>query len=137
MAEFSLGRRRFLVTIATAAGGAAVLGIGSVAPHGGDTLEWLARARLSRRLGTMPGITALGSRYLAERAEEVDAGALASRIFSDPDELHPDLGDEGLERLLRSKIRNDFAEERVVRVHRWVLSQTELRLCALVALLAE
>lgn len=72
----------------------------------------------------------IGREYLRNVREEADRDILLNLLG------HPAVwvDEGGLRSHLRSQIRRDFAEERVVRLHGWILSVTESRLCALTAL---
>ena len=82
---------------------------------------------------------AVGREYLELSPDEADAATVLERlagahlrewealVASDP---------ERLLQALRLQHRGDFAHERVVAIRGWVLSETEVRLCALAALAA-
>ena len=81
---------------------------------------------------------ALGRFYLGLRPEEASREVLLSRLgLSEPDvsELTRDAVRTEVHARLARRHRDDFRRSRVVTVDGWVLSETELRLCALVWLL--
>jgi hypothetical protein len=83
---------------------------------------------------------AVGRQYLESSPDGPDADTVLDRLVgprlrewealaaSDPDRLVQEL---------RLQHRSDFAHERVVAIRGWVLSETEVRLCALAALAAD
>lgn len=73
----------------------------------------------------------VGRRYLASAPEEADAARLAAALSAG---LAPDLDGAALRRALAAGRRRDFAQREIVVLDGWVLSRSELRLCALVAL---
>lgn len=109
------GRRDFVL-------GALGLALGAVAAR------LPGRASAGRALSRLPrdrrAARALGRAYLAEHPEE--AGRLRALLARNATPLGA--GE------LRARIRRDFEEVRLVRVRGWLLSRTEARLCALVAL---
>jgi hypothetical protein len=82
---------------------------------------------------------AVGLEYLELSPDEADADAVLERLAgprrrewealasSDPDRLAQEL---------RLQHHSDFTHERVVEIRGWILSETEVRLCALAALAA-
>ena len=69
----------------------------------------------------------IGKAYLdmfaEERSTEVLAKELRKTLCSDRETIDT--------KALLSKIRNDFTEGNIVRIHGWLLSRTEARLCVL------
>ena len=79
---------------------------------------------------------AIGSAYLALRPEEADPYNLVeliTRADQDPLVVHHTSATE-LRAWLRRRQARDFATGRIVNLDGWLLSATEVRLCALVAL---
>ena len=77
----------------------------------------------------------IGRKYLQYRSSEADARQL-TRLLVPEEQLITLRGETGLAKLrniIRSRIREDFLEDRVVTLEGWVLSLTEVRLCSLVA----
>ena len=77
----------------------------------------------------------IGREYLQCRSCEADARQL-TRLIVPEEQLTGLKGETGLANLrniLRSRIREDFIEDRVVTLEGWILSHTEVRLCSLVA----
>jgi hypothetical protein len=64
--------------------------------------------------------------------EQLTALILRETGLGDVDRLEVSLDEIG--RILKKRVRQDFADETVVTVNGWLLSQTEARLCALVKL---
>jgi len=61
---------------------------------------------------------------------------LLAIVGIDPESLSKDTL-SSLHSLLREQIHQDFVDENVVIVNRWMLSDTELKLCSLAASYAE
>lgn len=80
---------------------------------------------------TIDAIATIGRRYLAVTAGENDARTLRPLVGMS-DEQRVDV--DALERRFDTAVRQDFAAGRTVLVDGWVLSLTEARLAAIVAL---
>ena len=126
----SLTRRRFLVrtAIAAAALGSGVQGVRSLRdafghrPLDEQVLHIFRHRESARRLGRA---------YLAARPEEASVRFLLEGL------AHlPRAGSNDLRHAIVAANAADFAAGRVVRVDGWILSQTEARACAIVALRA-
>ena len=76
--------------------------------------------------------TMIGQQYLRRVPDEADQVRLRELILSgfgrDP------LFEGNVRILIREAVKQDFAEDRMVRLGQWMLSQTEARLCALTVL---
>jgi hypothetical protein len=125
-----MDRRTFLLLAGVGAVGGAVLG----APR----VPWLksvwrdAEGSLHGRLAVLFGHQAsaqvIGTRYLQQHPRENNVQHLLEGIAARP------ASDRELVSALQQQIRQDFVEERVVKLEGWILSVTEARLCALTAL---
>lgn len=104
-------------------------------PHSPDPAISLA-AHLRMLFTHTASAAAIGNRYLAATPSEADPHTLAMLIARTPQAtarlLHAD--PSALRRLLAVQQRSDFRAGNTVTIDGWVLSQTEARLCALVAL---
>jgi hypothetical protein len=79
----------------------------------------------------------IGQEYLRLWPEEANTTFLIQRIFScSSDELLGCGTMEPLRAMIGAQILTDFERHRVLAVHGWLFSQTELRLCALAALVS-
>ena len=77
---------------------------------------------------------AIGAAYLAITPEEEDRDLLLERLAGDSLEEWERFArrdPEALRAAVRERHREDFEAGRVVRLHGWVLTRTEARLCAL------
>jgi hypothetical protein len=126
------GRRRLL---------AAIVAMGAFLPvvrqaRGRVVASDPAAARLIGLLKHRHSARALGSVYLATHAQEADAQKLVELVIrSDDDPLIADrTSDAGLRAWLRRRQARDFATGRIVNQGGWLLSATEVRICALAAL---
>jgi hypothetical protein len=80
----------------------------------------------------------VGLEYLrvapTERTTEALVAAIAADLPGGTAALDDPIDPEHLRDLLQERIRQDFADETVVELRRWIVSRTEARLCAIVAL---
>ena len=93
-----------------------------------------AAARLRRLLHDPLGARAIGAEYLRTRPGEATAAALVAAIArSVPGGVNvlASASDPALRALVEARCRSDFAEGKTVMLRRWILSETEARLCAL------
>ena len=74
----------------------------------------------------------VGSAYLRLFPQEAYVALLTRELLGGSADIDPDA--RSFARNLRRSICSDFRGERVVRIDGWVLSRTEARLCALIAL---
>ena len=135
---FSVSRRRFLATSITLA---ALPLLSSVpwltrAPGRGTSATRVIAAELSGLVDARASARAVGEAYLALRLEERSADLLTESILADlaSDVPWHALTTEQLRAFLVLRIQNDFARAMTVEIDGWMLSRTEARLCALVAL---
>jgi hypothetical protein len=126
----SLDRRELLLALLGAAAVPAGLLTASCAT--GPDLRPLAAA-LRGRLRRPEAAVILGRRLAAENPREDEKRALAARLTADL-EWSPELAGAELDRRLAEAIRADFRDGRTLSVGGWVLSATEGRVAALVAL---
>ena len=123
-----LSRRTFLI----ATGGAITLGFGAERATGWarrrPVLQWTAS------VAGAPAVGDLGIEYLTRTPGEDDWDVLLSRLAG---LLHPTSPLRGAERAaegFNDQVRRDFRDGDILRMGGWLLSRTELQLCALVAL---
>jgi hypothetical protein len=93
-------------------------------------------ARLRRLLHDPVGARAIGAEYLRARPGEATAAALVEAIAQSVPggrSVLTKASDRALRALLAERSRADFAEGKTVMLRRWILSETEARLCALAA----
>lgn len=129
--------RRELLRLLTSAACIATLGpwracAARVSAHG-----LVGLAEVLARLFTRPASARIvGFAYLEARPEEADIVVLLQRILGDAAAAAPTGAQfEALPATVAARKRADFVEGRLVNVGGWLLSETEGRLCALVALL--
>lgn len=79
-------------------------------------------------------IRALGESYLKAHPEEADRERLISLLLDEIGEVSDLDSDEQLRERVGAAVHDDFAAERTVRVEGWIVSRTEARLTALVAM---
>lgn len=129
-----LSRRSFLL-MAGASGAAAAVWLGgrywpaAAEPVGSKWPEWLLDAY------NREAVVRLGQAYRAAHASEREGPVLLDRIdqaLAVAAATESDLKDPAV--VLQSRVRHEYARGEVVRVSGWVLSVTEARLYALVAL---
>ena len=123
-----LSRRTFLI----ATGGVITVGFAAERATG-----WARRRPVLHWAATVAGAPALGDlgvEYLTRTPGEDDWNVLLSRLAG---LVHPASLLGGAERAavgFNDQVRRDFREGDILRMGGWLLSRTELRLCALVAL---
>lgn len=123
-----ISRRTFLI------GAGGVLAVGAAAER---TTPWARHRpvlRWAAGLSGTPSTWDLGIEYLTRNPVEADRTVLLSRFAS---LVHPSSLLGGAERApdgFNEQVRRDFLEGDILRMGGWLLSRTELRLCALVAL---
>ncbi len=124
-----LTRRRFLGGLAIAASGAvAATGLASCRPALSDA-ETLLLELVSQV--AVPDPVAVGQAYLRDHRDEHDAAVLLDRVFAG---LPVAGGGRRLLASFRDRLSDDFEHRRTVRADGWILSRTEARFCALLAL---
>jgi hypothetical protein len=126
----AMDRRKFLLLGGVGGVAGALLG----APH----LTWLQSVwqdeeralheRLVALFHHQTSARAIGRTYLQQYRPEMNVRDLLEGIVAGP------ANDRELMFALQQRIRQDFVEERVVKLQGWILSLTEVRLCALTAL---
>jgi len=96
---------------------------------------------LDSRLGTLlrheESARLIGREYLRIAPHEANVQILSDLIelgHGDDPKCTSDADAESLRERLWSRTRQDFEEGHIVRIHGWILSLTETRLCALAAL---
>jgi len=131
-----VNRRQFLA-LTFCLGGPALIGPyrmwSALAERMGRTLSQHLIAVLNDR----ESARVIGLAYLRSVPQEADVQVLVELIalgFVGGSELLRNATGEKLRQLLDLRIRQDFAEERMVTLHGWLLSLTEARLCALATL---
>lgn len=93
--------------------------------------------RLKELIPHTESAVVIGREYLRMASADREPGHLAALISSCCGERVFDSDGEALRRSLVRRTRQDFAEGHIVRIHGWMLSVTEARLCGLVALCLE
>ena len=121
----TISRRGFLVSVV---GGGAALAI--VVFRGGRNKRIVLK--LTEVLDFGPSTELIGRQYLRKTPLEKDQALLTESIFSSFE--WSAFLETDVRILIRDRVKQDFAEERVVRLGHWMLSQTEARLCALTLL---
>ena len=93
---------------------------------------------LVKRLGSTESARIIGLHYLSEHPEEADKSYLLERLglnedtYRSSDKRYSSVIDP---KSISQRIRQDFDSGRMARLNGWFLSQTEVRLCALIWLL--
>jgi hypothetical protein len=127
-------RRNFLAGLAAGIAGTAV-GLRLYWSRGSATGDAVRLAGVFRHPDSA---TELGRLYLAENPRESDAARLTTQIVAGLDPALTPVSaatHEALRAGLDERARDDFISGNIVAVGGWLLSITEVRLCALVSLL--
>jgi hypothetical protein len=85
----------------------------------------------AKRLAVEVRSDQIGRTYLSLHADENDSERLLREVMGAVPVVPWWSSQQSVERALRSGIDRDYSENRVERLHGWVLSKTELRLYAL------
>ena len=131
----SIGRRKFLATVAVIGGGGA---LGAVALERAST--WIKRSsivQLAELLGDSVSVKELGTEYLTRYPDEAHEGALLALLSAELGAFWPFADSQRLAQRFHEQRRSDFEQGRIVRFGGWMLSRTELRLCALTAITSQ
>ena len=118
-----IARRGFIVSLVSGGGAAVAI----VLLRGGRNKRIVLE--LKDVLDYGPSTELIGKQYLRKVPAERDPALLTELIFSTFEWKTFLEGDIRI--LIRNRVKQDFAEDRVVRLGHWILSQTEARLCAL------
>ena len=92
---------------------------------------------LANVFGRKESARVVGREYLRAVRREADVGLLVDLICSGRADRRTEISQAGrdkLRELLRQQQCDDFEHGRIVNLHGWMLSETEVRLCALAAL---
>jgi hypothetical protein len=91
--------------------------------------------QLARMFQHPDSVKVIGREYLRSWPEEANTEFLTQHIFScKPDELLGYGALEPLREMISAQILRDFERHQVLAVRGWLFAQTELRLCALAAI---
>jgi hypothetical protein len=94
-------------------------------------------SRLARLLNDRDSARVIGRAYLQKYAEGADCDVVLDQLVRDIAGFGGSVapaGDKELKAAVEARIRQDFADDRVVKLEGWILSGTEARLCALTTL---
>jgi hypothetical protein len=131
--RFALTRRTLLAVASAFVGTNAISGPKAFA-YSAEEAELPAGQNLLALLRHHHSAGEVGRAYLAIAPDEADPAILLRLLGADDPNLSV-LDTEALRRIIRDRQRNDFAEGRTIMVRGWILSRTEVRLCALSALI--
>jgi hypothetical protein len=94
-------------------------------------------ARIAALFSHQESAQVIGLAYLQRYAQEGDSQVLLNQMLRNMAGGAERLllaGDAELKALFQDRIRQDFADDNVVKLHGWILSTTEAQLCALATL---
>ena len=125
-----LTRRRFTALLVglVGAGGLGVAGV-RLAESGSSRVKRGARGFFR----DLSSVERVGKEYLARHPVENNEQALMEKILGTGLETGFWTSGAEIRRQLQEQIRRDFAENRTMDLHGWILSETEVRICALLA----
>ncbi len=124
--------RRALLKMGLAAGG--IFGVGGSWWHHASMENRLV-LRLAGWVATSEDVATIGQAYLAGQPEEAHRDTLTRLLARDLSLFAYGVSDDELRQRSRARIASDFSDANTLAVQGWILSRTELRLCALAALL--
>ena len=97
--------------------------------------QWrTALHQVTARLPPATGVRDLGTEYLTRVPDEADTATLTTRLIGDRKLSLVGTDADRLAQRLDHQIADDFSTERVLFFGGWMLSRTELRLCAFATL---
>jgi hypothetical protein len=127
-------RRRFLYW--TACGLGLLAGERRSLRHASSQRRPITHAAVVRLFDHLESARVIGRTYLQRYPHEASVLELETRLAHSLNDrpIGHHAGRAALAGMLAETIRKDFAADRIVTLHGWVLSRTEARLCALAAL---
>jgi len=101
-----------------------------------DSIEHVVGRRMAEIFGHPDSARRVGMEYLRERPQDADIRVLIRHLVPDPRRLQAlrECDRAALGRFLAESTRRDFQRGKTMSVDGWILSETELRVCALSAL---
>ena len=140
MAESRVISRRAMIIGSVALAGGSILTLTlrwsrwTLPGSGGSAREEVIEIRLGELLGSGKPIRQLGRRYLDRFPDEAETTFLVSQLFGELPEASTASARDVAEHFRRA-VEDDFERNAVEHLDGWILSKSELRLCALVSLL--
>jgi hypothetical protein len=139
MSSATITRRRLLRAL-TSLGTFALLSPGcALAKVGRSNTHDPLALKLAQVFTYSPSAAIIGLEYLRCVPQEADVGLLVDLICASQPKRRAEFAQAHmgkLRALLRSQQRHDFERGRTAEVQGWILSQTEVRLCGLAALIS-
>ncbi|MCB0338601.1 MAG: hypothetical protein KDD53_03305 [Bdellovibrionales bacterium] len=124
-----INRRKFLLSAALIGGG----GILMVSLKGSSLFgEQSFYIKLSDVIVFPKHADRIARIYIKEHHPDVSKNELLAKLFSGLGWWNRFRSSFSLRKLLERKVRSDFAEGRTLKMHGWILAQTEIDLCVLV-----
>lgn len=127
----AMSRRRFLITAGLLGGAAAVGVLYTYLDEDGSEAEAVLLT-FSGPLASSEAVIRLGEAYLEEHEPGIDADRLTELLFAEL--AAPGADPDGMRGRFDDRIAEEFETGETVRVRGWILSRTESRLCAWIAL---
>jgi hypothetical protein len=132
VSERGYSRRRFLI-VASGLGTAALAGLGLVARR---TFERARAFEVGGLLADLPAATVLGQAWLTANPDRALPAELTEALLADLGPRSRRASRAELRLLVADRVAADYEEGRVESLKGWVLSRTEILLCALAAVTA-
>jgi hypothetical protein len=126
-------RREFLYLLTAVLGTSAAGGLGCAVPRDSQATA----GQLTDFVELRDAWATIGRAYLDSAPADSSLDALTDRLMSDLDWGRVPSKLETLQQGLVERIQTEFRDEEMERVEGWMLAPTEVRLCALIALLQE
>jgi hypothetical protein len=129
--QTATSRREFLYLLTAMLGTSAAGGLGCALPRDSQATA----KELTDFVELREALATIGQAYLDTGPADGNIDALTDRLMSDLDWGRVPGKLETLQQGLVERIQTEFREEEMERVEGWMLAPTEVRLCALIALL--
>jgi hypothetical protein len=126
-------RREFLYLLTAMLGTSAAGGLGCALPRDSKATA----EQLTDFIELREAWATVGRAYLATDPADGSLDALTDRLMSDLDWGRVPAKLETLQQGLVERIQTEFRDDEMERVEGWMLAPTEVRLCALIALLQD
>jgi hypothetical protein len=131
--QVQTSRREFLYLLTAMLGTSAAGGLGCALPRDSK----VTAGELTDFVELREAWATIGRAYLATDPADGSLDALTDRLMSDLDWGRVPAKLETLQQGLVERIQTEFRDDEMERVEGWMLAPTEVRLCALIALLQE
>lgn len=129
-----LSRRKFL-GLSTLILGALGIGNWLLQPNAEEKHLWLY-GKLQKLYNRHPSTSHIAEAYTKSYPAENNLQLLLEKVFADGSWPYPFVSQRGVRKYIRKRSQRDFELNDTVKIDDWLLSRTEVRLCAISILLS-